>query len=321
MEEKTQMIDIVETTEVMNAEVIYQQDKALIDMQIATAKKYPRKINKAIDNAIAIVTRSQKTAETCNYAVPRGQTTIHGKSVHLAKIVAQVWGNMRVEAKVVDTTDTHVISEAVCFDIENNLAIKCQVKRSIMQNEYKWDAVEKKSKRTGRMVRMNEDMVTITGNAANSIALRNSILTVVPTSVTDEIYEAALRKITGDISTKDKLIAQRIQVVQGLKDAYNITDTEILKTLNRESIDHIDGNDIVTLVGLGTSIKERQLTVETAFRSERTVNEEISVEDLQMLLDLKREFLKPAEIKDAERVISTKEKGSYKKIHIMLSKN
>ena len=81
--------------------VIYQQDKATIDMQISTAKAYPRNITRATENAIATVTMDKETASTCTYAVPRSGKMISGASVHLAKILAQYWGNLRIEAKVI----------------------------------------------------------------------------------------------------------------------------------------------------------------------------------------------------------------------------
>src|SRR3972149_11533333 len=103
-----------EQLEVVSSDVIYQQDKAAIDMQISTAKAYPRNITKATNNAIAIVSMDVETAKTCTYSVPRGGKAITGPSVHLAKILAQVWGNLRVDAKVVGIDKTQVTSEAVC---------------------------------------------------------------------------------------------------------------------------------------------------------------------------------------------------------------
>src|SRR5687768_13694267 len=90
-----------EVTEEISPSIIYQQDKAAIDMQISTAKAYPRNIKRSTENAIAIVTIDAETAKTCTYSVPRGGKPITGPSVHLAKILAQVWGNLRIEAKVV----------------------------------------------------------------------------------------------------------------------------------------------------------------------------------------------------------------------------
>lgn len=238
-------------TEVANTEVIYQQDKAVIDMQIATAKAYPRNIKRATDNSVALVTMDRETASTCTYSVPRGGKAITGVSVHLAKILAQNWGNMRIEAKVVSIEERHITSQAIAFDLENNLAIKVEVKRSIMT-------------KTGRM---NDDMITVTGNAANSIALRNAILSVIPKMVVDKVYGEAKKAITGDVSNETKLIARRKQVLDGFKNTYDVTEAEALGAIGKAAIEHITADDLVVLIGIGQSIKDGDTTVELAFRS------------------------------------------------------
>jgi hypothetical protein len=243
--------ETLEVIEQISPQVIYQQDKAAIDVQISTAKMYPRNIKRSVDNAIALVTMDAETAKTCTYSVPRGGKAITGPSVHLAKILAQVWGNMRVDAKVVNIDGTHVTSESVAFDLENNLAIKTQVKRSIM----------------GRSGRFNDDMITVTGNAANSIALRNAVLSVIPRSVVDKVYNAAKHTITGDISTETKLITRRKQVIDALKDTYSVTEKEILSAIGKAAIEHISADDLVVLIGIGTAIKDGDTTIEQAFKS------------------------------------------------------
>jgi len=210
------------TVEQITPEVIYQQDKAQIDIQVATAKQYPRNIKRSVDNAIAIVTMDPQTAATCNYSLPRGGKTISGPSVHLATILSQVWGNLRVESKVVDVSATQITSQAVCFDLENNLAIKVEVKRSIMT-------------RSGRM---NEDMQTVTGNAANSIAFRNAVLKVIPKGVVDKVYNAAKDTITGDISDENKLIKRRKEVFDKLRDEYGVAEKEVLDRDKQWLADH-----------------------------------------------------------------------------------
>lgn len=243
------MEDLVKIEEV-GSEVIYQQDRAAIDIQISTAKAYPRNIKRAIENSIAIVTMDKETASTCTYAVPRAGKAITGPSVHLAKILAQNWGNLRVEAKVVGIDAKQVTSQAVCFDLENNLAIKVEVKRSIMT-------------KTGRM---SDDMITVTGNAGNSIALRNAVLSVIPKAVVDKVYGEAKAKITGDVSDKTKLLARRKQVIDGLKDTYGLNEAEIIAAVGKASVDHLTSDDLVVLIGIGTAIKDGDTDVDTAFR-------------------------------------------------------
>lgn len=243
------MEDLVKIEEV-GAEVIYQQDRAAIDIQISTAKAYPRNIKRAIENSIAIVTMDKETASTCTYAVPRAGKAITGPSVHLAKILAQNWGNLRVETKVVGIDARQVTSQAVCFDLENNLAIKVEVKRSIMT-------------KSGRMT---DDMITVTGNAGNSIALRNAVLSVIPKAIVDKVYGEAKSKITGDVSDKTKLLARRKQVIDGLKDTYSLTEAEIIGAVGKASVDHLTSDDLVVLIGIGTAIKDGDTDIDTAFR-------------------------------------------------------
>lgn len=243
------MEDLVKIEEI-GSEVIYQQDRAQIDIQISTAKAYPRNIKRAIENSVAIVTMDKETASTCTYAVPRAGKAITGPSVHLAKILAQNWGNLRIEAKVVGIDARQITSQAVCFDLENNLAIKVEVKRSIMT-------------KTGRMT---DDMITVTGNAGNSIALRNAVLSVIPKAIVDKVYGEAKSKITGDVSDKTKLLARRKQVMDGLKDTYSLTEQEIIGAVGKASVDHLTSDDLVVLIGIGQAIKDGDTDVETAFK-------------------------------------------------------
>ena len=68
-------------------------DKANVDAQVSTAKRYPRNISRAVDNSIALATLDNETAQSMGYALPRGGKPITGPSVHLAKLVVSNWGN------------------------------------------------------------------------------------------------------------------------------------------------------------------------------------------------------------------------------------
>lgn len=251
---KTEEVEIT-SHESVETLVVYEQDKAAIDGMIATAKQYPRNVRRSTDNALAIVTMDQETAATCTYSVPRGGKAITGPSVHLAKILAQSWGNLRIEAKVVAVDAKHVTSEAVCFDIENNLAIKVQVKRSIVNRDGK---------------RFNDDMISVTGNASNSIALRNAILSVIPKAIVDRTYKAAISTITGDVSDKNKLLAKRKQVMDALKDGLSVTEAEILQSIGKASVDHIGSEELAVLIGYGTAIKDGDTSVDSVFRPSKS---------------------------------------------------
>lgn len=244
----------VKVTEVQDISVIYNQDKAVIDTQISTAKAYPRNLQKAVSNCVFIVTLDEETASTCSYSLPRAGKVITGPTVHLAKIIAQNWGNLRIEAKVVSIDKTTLTSQAIAFDLENNLAIKVEVKRSIMT-------------KTGRM---NDDMITVTGNAANAIAMRNAILNVIPKAVVDKVYNEAKNKITGDLSDATKLSIKRKKVLDGFKTTYDVLEQEVLQAIGKASVEHITQDDLVVLIGIGQAIKDGDTTVDLAFRPKKT---------------------------------------------------
>lgn len=284
--------ELMETIEQVSTEVIYQQDKAAIDMQISTAKAYPRNIKRATDNAIAIVTMDKQTAETCNYSVPRGGKTITGPSVHLAKILAQVWGNLRVEAKVISIDARQLTSESVCFDLENNLAIKTQVKRSII----------------GKHGRFNDDMITVTGNAANSIALRNAVLSVIPRAIVDKVYRCAKDTITGDLSDTTKLIKKRKQVFDAFKDTYGLTEKEVLSVIGKAALEHVTPDDIVVLIGIGTAIKDGDTSVDVAFGRTVAMNTKTKKEkENETLLQMIEECATIEDLENYQRDLITDE--------------
>lgn len=268
------------TTEQVGTEMIYQQDKAQIDTQIATAKAYPRDIQQSVTDSIATVTMDAETASSCSYALPRGGKTINGPSVHLALILAQNWGNLRIEAKIASIDNKTVTSQAVCFDLQKNIAIKVEVKRSIMT-------------RTGRM---NDDMITVTGNAANSIALRNAILKVIPKAVVDKVSKAAKGLLLGDISDETKLIKKRNSVLDGFKNSYGVTEQEVLEVLGKPATANITSDDLVTLIGYAQSIKDGDSTAELIFRSKKVEDKkkEEKVDSAKLLLRINQAKTKEA---------------------------
>ncbi len=246
MEENTEITVVTSSTDI---EAIEASNRAEYDIQIATAKKYPRNLSRIKDNVVAIATMNKETAETCRYALPRGGKTLSGVSVHLARIMAQQYGNIRVDSRVKQITDKQIISEAVCFDLETNYAVKVEVRRSIM----------------GKFGRYNDDMITVTGNAASAIAYRNAVLSVIPKGITDVAYNAAVRMITGDLTSEDKLVAARNKAISYFKDTYNVTEEQIFKAIGVHAIGQIKAEEIADLRGLEQSLKDGDTTVDEAF--------------------------------------------------------
>lgn len=238
-------------------ETIDSAERANIDMQVSTAHQYPRSISRCVNNSIAIATMDAETAQTCGYALPRGGKPITGPSVHLAKIIAQQYGNLRAEARVVNVTATQVISRGTAWDLENNYAVAFEVRRSIM----------------GRNGRFNDDMITVTGNAANAIAYRNAIFTLVPKAITDKVYKAAQNLITGDLSDEEKLIKRRSGAIKHFNEMYGITEEEVIKLCGKQTVNQIQANEIALLLGMAQSLKDGDTTVDELMQPIRNSKE------------------------------------------------
>ncbi|HEY8212774.1 MAG TPA: hypothetical protein VIG36_01375, partial [Methylocystis sp.] len=159
-----------------------------IDQQIATARAYPRSIDRAVKNIVALATLDEETAESCCYALvrkgkqrgPGGEENkpIEGPSIRLAEIALTQWGNARVNAHTVEVNrvEKFVRAEGTFHDLESNVAIKKSVRRRI-------------STKSGGL--FSDDMIGVTENAACAIAKRNAILAGVPRCIYRPAYAKA----------------------------------------------------------------------------------------------------------------------------------
>lgn len=277
MEDKTIEVHVEEMDNKTNTLAVYQQDKAMVDMQIVTAKRYPRKLASCIENSIALATLSEETAKECMYNLLKGGKMIKGPSVVLAKIMAREFGNMRVENRVVGYDKTHVTCEATAFDLEKNYAIRTTIKKSLL---------------TSLGGRVSEDMAVIIGNAGNAVALRNAVFAILPKQVVDKVYTAVREKIAGKLSDENALTAARAKMIEHVKNtypSYAFTDEEIASAFGKQSISHLTKDDIIDFAGIETAIKSGDISVESVFRpgmaQPKPKPEDKSAERLELMID------------------------------------
>jgi hypothetical protein len=237
----------------MTAGMLATITKAELDTAISTARAYPRNLHQAIDNIKSLVCYDEQSALEAVYALPRGGKPIKGPSVRLAEIVAQCWGNCRVEARVleIDRGNKVIVSEGTFHDLQTNAATRATVNRRI-------------SDKAGRL--FSDDMIVTTGNAACSIARRNAILAGVPRMAWRQAYEAAEHTIAGDIKT---LAERREKAIKAFA-AFGVKPEQILGLLDVKSIEEIGLEDIGSLLGAYNALKDGSETVESLFDPRRT---------------------------------------------------
>lgn len=222
--------------------------RAEIDQQIATARAYPRSIDRAMRNIMTLATLDETTAEECVYALPRGGKPIKGPSARFAEIIVGQWGNCRVAARVVhvDRTDKFVEAEGVFHDLETNMARRALVRRPIRDKH-------------GRL--LTEDMIIVTGNAACSIASRNAILAGVPKGVWRKAYERCEQVIAGTVET----LAVTLDKTMKAFAAFGVTPERVCAAIGVSGMADIKIDHIPTLRGMFAALKNGEATVEEMF--------------------------------------------------------
>lgn len=221
-----------------------------IDVQIATAKRYPRSIKRFISEATDMSCLDEETAAECLYALPRDGRNIEGPSARFAEIVASAWGNCRAGARVISEDDRFVTAQGAFFDLERNVAITYEVKRRIT-NKYG----EKYS----------DDMITVTSNAACSIALRNAVFKGVPKAYWARAFERARTTAIGDAETISARAHKMIDYFRKM----GVQPDQVLAVVDCEGIEDIGNDELITLKGLATAIKEGDTTIDQAFKAHR----------------------------------------------------
>ena len=244
-------MDNSEIIEVKQADVIQALNRAEIDIQIATAKQYPRDINAVLNKISTYATMDRETAEDCFYLLRREDkqgnvNVIEGLSVRMAEIIAGAWGNLRVQARIIGNDGRQITAQAICHDLETNFAVSKEVKRSIV---------------TKKGYTFSEDMQVVTGNAACSIALRNAVLTVIPKAITKRIINEVKQVALGQSIDLEQSRQNVIQYFAKL----GVKQEHLFLYLGVKTVQEIDKQKIFELRATANAIKEGTTTVEECF--------------------------------------------------------
>ena len=239
----------------MPASSIESITRAEVDIQISTAKRFPRSIGQVKKDMLSFATLDQDTAESCFYSLPRGGKNIQGPSVRLAEIAVACYGNLRAGVRVIETVSTgdspHVVLQAVCHDLEKNTCVTIEKRRRIVGKKSKGGAID-------------EDDINLACNAGSAIAFRDCVFKVVPGALIKPVYEQAKSVAIGDSKT---LTERRDRAVAAFS-KMGVKLDKILPTLGKKSLEEIDLADLETLFGLHTAIKDGHTTIDEAFKME-----------------------------------------------------
>lgn len=251
MNEKTQESEDREAQdlEIIGSSALEQMERASIDVQVATAKRYPRVLSVVKAQMLSFATLDQDTAAGCFYTLPirkGGDKPIQGPSVRMAEIALSSFQNLRAASRIISDDGRMVTAQAVCHDLQNNVLVSVEVKRRVTTKEGK---------------RYSDDMVVVTSNAACAIAFRNATFKVIPLALVKPVYEAAKRVAIGDAKT---LSSRRSDAVAHFK-KMGVPQARILAAVGARTVEDIDLDGVGLLLGLANAIKDKEVTIDEAF--------------------------------------------------------
>lgn len=277
-----------EIIHVASAEIVAALNRSEIDMQITTAKAYPRVLSKVLDKIESYATMDTETAEDCFYALRRKgkaneeDTIIEGISIRMAEIIASAWGNIRVQTRIIANDGKTITAQGNCHDLETNTAVSIEVQRRITD-------------RSGRT--FSEDMQVVTGNAASAIAFRNAVGKIVPKAVLKNVIEKVKDVAMGqsiDLETSRQKLVSYYQKI-------GVPIDQVLSYLSINTLEEMDKEKCFELKALATAIKEGTTTIKDSFaahtaaaRAEAAKSKEEKGNDKKEDLKKKKAETKPA---------------------------
>ena len=228
-------------------------ERVQIDIQIATANKYPRNIDKIMPLIMGDATRNEDVAKSCGYTLPwykdENGRPVAGPNVRLAEIFAARWRNLRIgPGQFIGDDGRFVTVRVVVADNETNTVVCAEVRRPVFG-------------KNGQ--RYNENGVGKAIAAAASIAKRNAIFQIIPRAFIGEVYEATKRVAMGDAKT---LVSRRQDVVDAFIKS-GIKKERIFAVLAVTGMEGIGLEELAALNGYRNAIKDGLATKDEIFNA------------------------------------------------------
>lgn len=248
--------------QISQVETLQAMTRQEIDIQIATAKQYPRDLARVSENIRAMAMFDEETMEACSYSLERKDKDgsvkiIEGPTVRLAEICVSQWGNLRTGKRIIGNDGKRITAQGICFDLETNVSSTIEMQRRITNS---------------KGFTYSDDMQVMTGNAAASIAFRNAVFTVIPKVVVNKVLKEIKSKMLD--KAKANLDSKRQEVLAWFN-GKGVTPVEVCTYLGIKDVKAISAEHIVKLRGVATAISEGVTTVDETFRprEEQTADE------------------------------------------------
>ena len=113
--------------EVIQPSAIESIERAQIDIQIATARRFPRVLSQVKARMLSFATLDEETAQSCFYTLPARKggdgKPLQGPSVRLAEIALASYQHVKAGSRIIGDDGKFITAQAVVHDLENNVSV------------------------------------------------------------------------------------------------------------------------------------------------------------------------------------------------------
>ena len=224
-----------------------------IEAAVILSRRFPREPYKAYQKILEACNRSS-FASKATYSYPRGDTTVKGASVHLARYMAAQYGNIRYGIEVLTESDTHRSIRGFAWDLETNTYVfnDTKFKKLIYRKKGGWITPDER------------DMRELT-NKHGAILVRNCILQLMPPDYIDDALGICFS------IEENKVKKERKKLEQSMVASFAEINVNAKQLCDKYSVDKIaalTNAQVVELRALYRGIKDGHISVAEALTGE-----------------------------------------------------
>lgn len=242
-----------------------EQARAVAEVAAAVqvAQQFPRNVQ-AVREEVAAACSTMPLARKAFYAV---QNRGEGKSVHLARELARMWGNFQSGVHELRRDDEAGESEVQAFawDVQSN-------NRSTRTFISPHQRMKKVNGRPTRVPLIDLQDIYLSNQNTGARAVRECIFAALPNWLVDLAEDTCRATLArGDGEPVDVRAGKAVEAFARL----NVTQAQLAQRVGRER-DRWDGEDIASLEVVFRSIRAGETTVEEQFETQRVTVADIA---------------------------------------------
>ena len=172
-----------------------------IQSAIVIAQRF-RRNEDAVYQALLKTSKRPAFAEIAQYQFPRGNTTVRGPSVNMAREAGRCWGNCRWGLEVVrDEDDTRLI-RGWAWDLQTNTKIS-------LEDSFR-KLIQRKSNGQTKWIKPDERDLRELTNRMGAILVRNCLLQVIPRDFIDDALAECHRTLQDEAAGDPESAKKRV---------------------------------------------------------------------------------------------------------------